>query len=68
MAVIALLLGSVLGFFFALIGWVFLDLSLMSAAGVYLLASLGIGLLPVIACGMKSLFAHPDPHLADARH
>jgi hypothetical protein len=49
MAVIAMLIGSILGFIGAVVGWVFLDISLMQAFGLYVGTALSFGLLGATA-------------------
>lgn len=47
MAVIALVFGSLFGFFGAIAGWVALDMSLLTAFSVYIGFSLGLTALAV---------------------
>lgn len=54
MAVIALLSGSVMGAFAAISGWLVLGISPMSAFGLYLATSLGLGLSPFVLCGLRA--------------
>ncbi|APZ52706.1 hypothetical protein [Salipiger abyssi] len=54
MAMMAILMGSVLGFFGALVAWLFLDVTVMSAVSLYFATALGFGLLPVLSCALRS--------------
>ncbi|CUH79134.1 hypothetical protein [Tropicibacter naphthalenivorans] len=45
MAVAALVLGSILGFFAGVFSWVVLDFTVLQAFGLYLTASFGCGAL-----------------------
>ncbi len=60
MAVVAILVGSVLGFFGGLFGFLFFDLSLVSAFSLYLMCGIGTGLVTtlctVLACILGSKF------------
>ena len=60
MAMMALLMGSVLGFFGAIAAWLVFDVSLISAVTLYFGTALGFGLLPFVACALRS-DATPEP-------
>ena len=45
MAIVAILLGSLLGFFTGVIGFIFFDMSLAAAVGIYILSGVGMGAL-----------------------
>lgn len=53
MVVIALLAGSVLGFFVAVSCWLFIGLTVPAAAALYVGTALGLGLLPVAICATR---------------
>lgn len=53
MAVIAILLGSVLGLIGALTSWLAFDLSFGSAVLLYFATALSFGLLPVISTALR---------------
>lgn len=48
MAVVTIVMGSVLGFFAALVCWLALDFSFVQAFSFYLIASLGCGALGTV--------------------
>ena len=57
MTVIALVLGSIFGFFSAVTGWAVFDMSAFSAFSLYIGSSLGLGMLAVVGqmvCCMQS--------------
>ena len=56
MAAIAIVMGSVLGFLGAVLGWAFLDMSVVTAFGLYLATSLGFGMVVVL-----SMLASAEP-------
>ncbi len=56
MAVVALLLGSMLGMAGALLGWAVLGMSVLSAFGLYFAVSLGFATLAVAAAALR-----PEP-------
>lgn len=58
MAVIALVFGSLFGFFGAIAGWVALDMSLLTAFSLYIVVSLG---LTALAVTMQMLTPSQDP-------
>lgn len=45
MATIAVIMGSILGFFGAVLGWLFWDMSVLSAFGFYLATSISCAVL-----------------------
>ncbi|GGG80035.1 hypothetical protein GCM10011415_31700 [Salipiger pallidus] len=54
MAIIGLFIGSVLGFFGAALLWLALDVSFLSAVGIYFATALSFGLIPVLGNSMRS--------------
>lgn len=53
MAVFGFLLGSVLGLFGSLFGWLIWDISAMTAAGLYLGSGLVVGTLVISLCCLR---------------
>ncbi|KAA8606495.1 hypothetical protein AL036_14235 [Salipiger aestuarii] len=69
MVIIALLAGSALGFFAAIVGWLFAGLTPFDAAMLYLGTALGFGLLPFAVCAVRSMLRamlRDDSQAADA--
>lgn len=54
MTAIALVFGSILGFIAGVVGWVFWDMSIGSAFGVYLGTALGFGLFTMVTLAQIS--------------
>ncbi len=65
MAVVAILIGSVLGFFAGLIGFLFFGISLTSAIALYLICGIGMGLITTLSTVVACLLS-PKAQLSQA--
>ncbi|MDU8909942.1 hypothetical protein [Aestuariicoccus sp. MJ-SS9] len=62
MAVIAILLGSVIGLFAGVVGWAAFGMTLLSAVGLYLTVGLGFA-----GCAIMARSLHPHAMLSEAK-
>ena len=53
MGTLTFLVGSTLGFFAAVVSWLFLGMPLLNAVGFYLASSLVLGALPLLGCLLR---------------